>query len=197
MGCRGRGRTWRRFLDATAELFRRQGYAGTGLKQIAATAEAPFGSLYHFFPGGKEQLSEEVIRTAGRMYFGLFEAIMAAAPDVGTGVRDFFAGAAAVLRQTDFADACPIETIALEVASTNETLRLATADVFESWISGAARSFANAGMPPGSAREVAIALIAGLEGAFVLCCAMRTTEALDIAGATAAAQGRPNLRGSA
>ncbi len=44
--------TKERILDSTAELFRRQGYAGTGMKQIAAEAAAPFGSVYHFFPGG-------------------------------------------------------------------------------------------------------------------------------------------------
>jgi AcrR family transcriptional regulator len=45
-----------RLLEAAAQLFREQGYAATGLKQITAEAEAPWGSLYHFFPGGKEQL---------------------------------------------------------------------------------------------------------------------------------------------
>ncbi len=47
-----------RILDTTAELFRRYGYTGTGLKQVVAEAEAPFGSLYHHFPGGKEQLGQ-------------------------------------------------------------------------------------------------------------------------------------------
>ncbi|WP_455410071.1 TetR/AcrR family transcriptional regulator [Streptomyces hiroshimensis] len=36
-------------------LFRRNGYSGTGLKRIAAEADAPFGSIYHFFPGGKQR----------------------------------------------------------------------------------------------------------------------------------------------
>jgi AcrR family transcriptional regulator len=54
--------TKQRIVDATAECFRRQGYAGTGLKQIATEADAAFGSLYHFFPGGKEELGGEVIR---------------------------------------------------------------------------------------------------------------------------------------
>ena len=43
-----------RIVQASAELFRRQGYAATGVKQIVTDAQAPFGSLYHFFPGGKE-----------------------------------------------------------------------------------------------------------------------------------------------
>ncbi|MGZ4676959.1 MAG: TetR/AcrR family transcriptional regulator, partial [Acidimicrobiia bacterium] len=41
-----------RLTGATADLFRRQGYHGTGVKQIAAAADAQLASLYHFFPGG-------------------------------------------------------------------------------------------------------------------------------------------------
>ena len=41
-----------RIVDVTAELFRQYGYTGTGLKQVVTSANAPFGSLYHFFPGG-------------------------------------------------------------------------------------------------------------------------------------------------
>lgn len=44
------GATKPRILDATAALFMRYGYTGTGLKQIVAAANAPFGSLYHHFP---------------------------------------------------------------------------------------------------------------------------------------------------
>ena len=54
--------TKQRILYAAAELFRRRGYSGTGLKQISEESRAPFGSLYHHFPGGKEELGEDVIR---------------------------------------------------------------------------------------------------------------------------------------
>lgn len=94
-----------------------------------------------------------------------------------------FAGAAETLRQTGYADACPIETVALEVASTNEPLRQATAEVFEGWIASGSRRFARAGIPDGTARELAISLIAALEGAFVLSRALRSTEPLEVAGA--------------
>ena len=46
--------TRERIIEASAELFRRQGYAGTGVKGIASAARAPFGSLYHFFPAGRK-----------------------------------------------------------------------------------------------------------------------------------------------
>jgi AcrR family transcriptional regulator len=179
--------TRERILDTTAELFRRYGYTGTGLKQIVAEANAPFGSIYHFFPGGKQHLGEEVIRRSGRMYQELVEAVFDAAPDVVTGTRDVFTGAAAVLEETDYADACPIETVALEVASTNETLRKATAQVFESWIASGSERFAAAGIDEGRARELALTLIAALEGAFVLSRAMRSPEPLVRAGEASAA----------
>src|ERR1700690_3283654 len=100
-----------RIVDASAELFRRQGYAATGVKQIVTAAQAPFGSLYHFFPGGKEQLGAEAIRVSGACYAQLIPAVFDPAPDVVSAARDFFAGAAAHLYETDFADACPIATI--------------------------------------------------------------------------------------
>ena len=165
-----------RIVYASAELLRRQGYAGTGLKQIASEAQAPFGSLYHFFPGGKEQLAEEVLRTGGRFFLALYEAFAAAAPDLPTAVRDFFAGAAQTLENTDFADACPIATEAGEVASTNEVLRQATADVFESWLAAVTEDATRAGVNPARARALAQAVLALLEGAFLLSRATRSTE---------------------
>src|SRR3954452_21091219 len=140
--------TKERILDTSAELFRRQGYMGTGVKQIAAEASAPFGSLYHHFPGGKEQLGEEVIRWSGAMYGQLMPAIFDPAPDVVTAVRTFFDTAAEDLAESGYADACPIATVALEVASTSEPLRQATADVFGGWIRGLERRFEREGVDP-------------------------------------------------
>src|SRR5436189_4406257 len=97
-----------RILDVTAELFRRYGYAGTGLKQIVAEAEAPFGSLYHHFPGGKQQLADEVIRGGGAFFQALVTAVYDAEATPEDSVRAVFRGAGETLRATDFQDACPI-----------------------------------------------------------------------------------------
>ncbi len=179
--------TKERIVDAGATLFRRQGYTATGVKQIVTEAEAPFSSLYHFFPNGKDELAAEIIRSSGLMFQQLVEFVFDSSPDILTGVQNCFAGAAETLRQTDYADACPIATVALEVASTNEPLRKATADVFESWIKSAIERFTTAGIPEQTARELAISLIGALEGAFLLSRAARSTEPMDIAGATTTA----------
>jgi AcrR family transcriptional regulator len=170
-----------RIIEASAELFRRHGYTGTGLKQISQESGAPLGSLYHFFPGGKEEMTAEALRWSGHRYQVLVEAVFDNAPDVLTGVRDGFAGAAEVLRQTDYADACPIETVALEVASTNEPLRQVTAEIFEAWIQSATVRMAAAGVAEATARRLGIGLIAALEGAFVLSRAMKSTEPMEAA----------------
>ena len=176
-----------RIINSSAELFKRQGYAGTGVKQIVQEAKAPFGSIYHFFPGGKEQLGAEAIRVSGQLYLQLFATIAVQAPDVLSAVADFFAGAAETLEETDYADACPIATVALEVASTSEPLREATAQVFDSWISGATEYFTAAGIRRDTARDLAFAMLSLLEGAFIFCRAMRTVEPLKVAGASAVA----------
>ena len=172
-----------RIMETTAQLFQRYGYTGTGLKQIVGGGERAV--RLHLPPlserqgatgrGGDPPLRARCTRQ-------LFEAIFDAAPDVATATGDFFLGAAETLRQTDYADACPIETVALEVASTNEPLRKATAAVFESWIAAGTERLSAAGIPEPEARRVTIVFLAALEGAFVLCRATRTTEALEVAG---------------
>jgi AcrR family transcriptional regulator len=171
-----------RIIGTAAELFRRHGYTGTGLKQISRDSGATFGSLYHFFPGGKEQLTAETLRWSGHGYQLLVESVFDNAPDLLTGIHDCFHGAAEVLAATDYADACPIETVALEVASTNEALRLVTAEIFEDWIASAMVRIEAAGLPPDEARALGISLIAALEGAFVLSRAMKSKEPLHAAG---------------
>ena len=175
-----------RIVDSSTELFSRRGYSGTGIKQIVAEARAPFGSIYHFFPGGKEALGEEVIRWSGARFGELVPLIFDGASDVVAGVEAFFSGAAQTVRDSDFADPCPIATITLETASDSEPMRQASADVFSAWVELAGARFVAAGVGDADARELAIAIIAALEGAFILCRAWRTTDALDAAGAAMA-----------
>jgi AcrR family transcriptional regulator len=189
--------TRERIVETSAELFRTQGYAATGVKQIVTAAKAPFGSLYHFFPGGKEELGAEAVRVSGAIYAQLIPAIFDPAPDPVTGVRNFFAGAAAHLVETDYADACPIATVALEVSSTSEPMREACAEVFEGWIAAGSERLVRAGIEPDQARELMIAMLAALEGAFVLARATRSTAPLEVAGELAARAVEAAIAGSA
>jgi AcrR family transcriptional regulator len=171
--------TRERVLYATAELFRRQGYNGTGLKQVVTEAEAPFGSLYHHFPGGKQELAEEVIGMAGAFFQALVTAIYDEEQAAEASVRAVFTGAADTLAATDYEDACPVATVALEVAGTDQRLRQATAEVFARWTEALAERLGD--------REKALGVISALEGGFLLSRAARSTEPMLAAGEMAAA----------
>ena len=147
---------------------------------------ATIGSLYHFFPGGKEELASETLKASGAAYQALVEAVFDAVPDVVAGVRACFEGAAATLRATDYADACPIATVALEVASSDEQLRLVTAEIFESWLQSATSRLEAGGVDPLRARQLAAVLVAGLEGGFLLSRAAKDTTAIEAIGRTMA-----------
>jgi AcrR family transcriptional regulator len=177
-----------RIIDAGAELFSRRGYAGTGLKAILAASDAPFGSLYHFFPGGKEELGAAAIRASGETYLALVESIFGVGVDVVTATEAFCAGAAAVLEATDYADACPIATIALEISSTSEPMRRAAADAFESWLAVLELRFTEAGIDAPVARDLAVELFCAVEGAFMLCRATKSTEAFTVTGRSLSAR---------
>ena len=167
-----------RILTATNELFRRNGFNGTSIKQVTIAAQVPMGSLYHFFPGGKDQLAREAIETSGPAYQHLFEMIADEAASPSAAISDFFAGAAEVLEESDFIDICPIGTVAREVASTNDSLRQSTSKVFANWIAAMTARLQAAGIPAPEATGLATTVVASLEGGFMLARASRDTAPL-------------------
>jgi AcrR family transcriptional regulator len=173
-----------RLIASAAETFMRRGLAASGLKEIAAASEATIGSLYHFFPGGKDELAAEALRTAGGAYQAIVEAFFHAAPDLVTAVETAFEGAAETLRATGYADACPIATVALEVASSDEHLRLVTAEIFEGWTVALEGHLEAAGVLPHRARQVGTTILAALEGGFLLSRAAQSTEPMLSIGRT-------------
>ncbi|MCS0603498.1 TetR/AcrR family transcriptional regulator [Streptomyces sp. LP11] len=178
----GQSDTRTRIQGAATVLFRRNGYSATGLKRIAAEADAPFGSIYHFFPGGKQQLAETTIRTSGAEYGRMVLALLDSVPDPVESLVHAFEAAADDLAAADYADACPIGTVALEVASSNEVLRVATAEVFEEWVGTATRWFGRWVAEPKTAHSLAYSMIMMLEGAFMLSRAARDPKPLRVAG---------------
>ncbi|MFF3431772.1 TetR/AcrR family transcriptional regulator [Streptomyces sp. NPDC002602] len=183
----GESNTRARIQRAATVLFRRHGYSATGLKRIAMEADAPFGSIYHFFPGGKQQLAEDMIRTSGTEYGRMVLALLDSVPDPMESLVRAFEAAADDLAAADYADACPIGTVALEVANSNEVLRIATAEVFEEWVGTATQWFGRWVTEPRTAQSLAYSMIMMLEGAFMLSRAARDPEPLRVAGRSMAA----------
>jgi AcrR family transcriptional regulator len=176
-----------RLVTASLELMRRNGYAGTGIKAVLTASAVPYGSLYHHFPGGKEELGAETLRAGGLVYLALVEAFFPPGADVVEATAAFFEGAAEFVASTDFVDACPIATIAGEIAGTSEPMRLAAADAFESWMAVLRERLTGAGIAAARSAELAVELFCGLEGAFLLSRTIRSVEPILVAGRAATA----------
>jgi len=178
-------------LTAAAELMRRKGYGAVGMKDIVAASGAPVGSLYHHFPGGKLQIAREALTNAGQAYGLLIPTLMAPHTDLGAAIEDAFTQAAADMAHTGFANMCPVASVAAETADTEEELRDTAAAVFTGWLDGGGAYFVARGLDPDAAREVTVALVAALEGAFILARTLRSAEPLILAGRALA----PRYRG--
>src|SRR4051812_11525457 len=142
-----------RILDATIRLLRRQGYAATGIKQIVAEGEAPLGSMYHYFPGGKEQIAAEALARSGER---IRQTIASAgdAADLPAAIDNYFVVNAERLHESNYQRGCPIATVALETASDNERIRQVCQDVFNGWQTTLAQVFVDAGIAQDNAEPL-------------------------------------------
>ena len=171
-------------LDSAALLFRRQGYAATGVNQILEAAEVKAGSLYHHFPDGKQGLAAAVVDIVGgdieRRLRGILASDLAVADIVDAWIDLMSAGLSA-----DQRDGCPIEPIATESVNASPQVREASARAFGGWSVAVADRLRADGWSARDANQTALAMIALLEGALILSRIHGDTAALDAAKSAA------------
>lgn len=154
-------------IDTAALLFRRQGYAATGVNQILETAEVRAGSLYHHFPNGKQELAAAVVDSAG----GEIERLLRRFLDSDSSVAEIVSGWIDLLivqLASDGRDGCPIEPIATESVNASQQVRAASARAFAGWSAAVAERLRVDGWPDPDAEQTALAVIALIEGALIL-----------------------------
>ena len=171
-----------RLLDAAVDLLQRQGYHGTGLNELLERSEAPRGSLYHYFPGGKEQIGAEAIARAGGQVAGAVEHLLRTGPSVADAVQALADLLAAGLEASAFARGCPVATTALEVTPRSEPIRAAVQASFESWLAPLRERLEAGWFDRLQAARRADLAIATLEGALVLARARQDADVLRDAG---------------
>ena len=171
-----------RLLDAAVDLLQRQGYHGTGLNELLERSGAPRGSLYHYFPGGKEQIGAEAIARAGEQVAAAVAHLLRAKPSPADAVEALAGLLAAGLEASAFERGCPVATTALEVTPRSEPIRAAVQASFESWLAPLRQRLVAAGFAPGEAAQRADLTIAALEGALVLARARQNADVLREAG---------------
>jgi AcrR family transcriptional regulator len=180
-------RTDERIVLAMAELLRHQGYAATGINQIVHASGAPTGSIYHHFKGGKLAVAVAALRQTGAVYIQLLPLLLDPYDDLATGVAAAFAQAAEDLENTGWANLCPVGTVTGEIADTVPQLREVAAEVIGHWIDEGSRYFVGRGLRDDDARSAVYAIVAALEGAFILARGQRSREPLHAAGRALAA----------
>jgi TetR/AcrR family transcriptional regulator, lmrAB and yxaGH operons repressor len=165
-----------RLVRTTSRLLRKQGYGATGLNQVMAEAQAPKGSMYFHFPGGKEQLAAAAVdhfadRVMRRLDRGFEEA-----DSVAEAVATFFHEYIEHFRRTDFAEGCAVATVALDAAAAHEALADATGRALRGWIDRFAEALEAEGRSPAEAHRLATLIVAVIEGTVVLGKGERSTE---------------------
>jgi len=173
----GRAAKHRDTLVRTAmRLFRRQGYASTGLQQIVAESGAPKGSLYHYFPNGKEALGESAIVLAGGLVREMLEELAARHREPAAFLRAYCKTMAGWMEESGFASGCPIATTLLETAPHSAAITAAGERAIDGWIEVIGGVLARDGVPAREVRSRAQLVVAAMEGALILARVRRSTR---------------------
>ncbi len=157
-------------VERIAEEFRRHGYAATSLSRIAEATGLGRASLYHHFPGGKDEMVRQVFRKVGEEV-GEILALLEAPGDPRDriiasmrAVERFYAGGA---------KNCLLGSIVLSGGSELFADELAAA--FGAWIDTLSSTVRDAGVPAAIARRRAEDAVMRLQGALVVARGMKDT----------------------
>lgn len=181
-------------VRAAATLFRRQGFAASGINEIIARSGAPKGSLYHYFPEGKDQIAEAAVRFAGAGTIATLEHLARKTSSGAALVRAYCKLVAGWMAKSDFHDGSPIATVLLEAAPASVKIGAAGREVFADLRDTIAGKLIDDGFGRAEARRLAMMSIAAIEGALILARAESSAGPInDVARALAAALRRPSL----
>jgi AcrR family transcriptional regulator len=168
-------------LRAAVRLISMQGVTATGLREIVAAADAPRGSLQHYFPGGKDQLVTEAVAIAGEVAARRVRRYAAAVPPPTPG--DLFAAIAGAWRDIyasrGYAEGCPLAATATDAAAASPMLRDALRRALDTWLDALAQALAALGVPAPRTRPLALLMFSSLEGALILARSRQDSQPLD------------------
>jgi len=151
-------------LDQLIEVFRDYGYEGTTLTRLSQATGLGKASLYHHFPGGKEQMAAAVLE---RIQQGLEAMILNPLQQPGTPAARVRAMARVVAQFYDQGHAgCLLAT--MSAGQANDLFHGQVHKIFELWITALAQVAQEAGLDPQAARDWAEDVILQIQGALIL-----------------------------
>ncbi|TQL69781.1 TetR family transcriptional regulator [Nocardioides albertanoniae] len=167
-----RGGTKQRMLVSAVTLLRERGSRGVTIDAVLAHSGAPRGSVYHHFPGGREQLVDEAARFATDFISGMITDLAA---EPTTALDRFIDLWAQMLVDTDYRAGCPVVGVAIAAESDSDL----ASDAFATWSGQLAEHYRADGLTESAATTLATSTIAAVEGAIILSRAERSTKPLD------------------
>lgn len=171
--------TKQKMIERTAVLLAKKGLQGTSFSEVLEASGAPRGSLYHHFPGGKDELVLAAIGLAGQRAITVLEAMQGRPADHVA--EAFLKLWRAVLERSDFSAGCAVA--AVTVAADSPELVGRAAEVFRTWRTTLGTLLAAGGVPEARAQALAAVLISSSEGAVILARAEKSFEPFDLVAA--------------
>jgi TetR/AcrR family transcriptional repressor of lmrAB and yxaGH operons len=169
-------------VRTTMRLFRKQGYASTGLQQVLAESGAPKGSLYHYFPNGKESLGEAAVDMAGALVAEMLTELAAKHAQPKAFVGAYCRVMAGWMEESHFRSGCPIATTMLETAPQSPSITAAGVRALDEWMRIIGEVFERDGTTKREAATRAQLLVATMEGALLVARIRQSTRPiLDVA----------------
>ncbi|WP_315835549.1 TetR/AcrR family transcriptional regulator [Bradyrhizobium prioriisuperbiae] len=156
-------------LPLLAEVFRAHGYEGATLALISDATGLGKGSLYNFFPGGKEQMAMEVLTSIDRWFVDHVYTPLRTSADPARGIADMFAAVDGYFRSGQ--RVCLVGVVALGASRDPFGDKVKT--YFVGWIDALAAALRRLGNDKTVARHKAEQAVLDIQGALVL------TRALD------------------
>jgi AcrR family transcriptional regulator len=153
-------------VRSAAHLFGSRGVNGTSFGDVLVASGAPRGSIYHHFPAGKRQLTEEAIRWTSAEILAYLESFSGGAPE--DAIEHFVALWRSTVVSSGGTAGCPLVGAAVDVADDPVLLDLIHSQ-FEAWVDVLARQLQNAGISPKRSVSIAVTALAAMEGALLLC----------------------------
>ena len=166
------------FIDTASSLFANQGYHATGISEILKKSNAPKGSLYYYFPQGKEQLAQEALqKTAEKISTEILD-VLAKASTPLEGLQQHLIYIAQKIEKDLFQPNVSISLIALETFSSNEIIRLECERTFQQIQNIYKNSFLKMDLQEEYADFLAMTMVMLTEGAITLSLPKKNTQPL-------------------
>lgn len=166
-------------LRTAMKLFFTQGYHATGLNQIINESHSPKGSLYYYFPNGKEELALECIESSNQMVIHKLKTSFANAIGVTEAMQLFIQETAKDAEECQFTNFIPFSFwMAVETSCISNKLREACQNVFNDWQTIISDQLRIEGMEPVKALEIASVMVSLLEGALILALTKKDSDPL-------------------